>query len=130
MYRFGVVVGLALVLCVLAGCGLGETPEGGARAYLDAQLGANQSQLLERTCTRLHGQLAAMQNLSNLFGIPSQTTQADTSQLNFTTTGQSGSSAFVRISGTIRIGGANGTTLPFDLTLPMSYEDNRWKVCG
>jgi hypothetical protein len=61
------------------------------------------------------------------FGMSGASSQADISQLRFTVTGQSGSSAMVRASGTISV---NGTAMPYDLTLPMLNEDNRWKLCG
>jgi hypothetical protein len=131
---------LVIVAQLLSACSLGESPEGGAKAFMEAVGQMDGSKMLERTCQAQQknasnsGTMAqAMISALMMFGggLGGAQLKIDVSGLQYTTVNQSGNNASVRISGVIRSNvGLAASEQPFNQTVPMLFEDSRWKVCG
>lgn len=127
---------LIVVLVSLSACSLADSPEKAAREWIDALLNMDGNKLAARTCA------AQQENLQNatlwlsafaVLGemLTGQQTEADVSDLQFTTISKSGDTAQVRITGEIRTAVlAMAQTQQVDETWQMVREEGRWKWCG
>lgn len=130
--------GLGFVLClalVTAGCA-GPTPDGAAKDWLEATVKLDGNKAADLTCASEQGsvQMGGMAlSVASIIGqnVIGQSFTVDTSGLSYVTVQESGSSAEVRISGTIRaaiLGISQGQQV--NETVRMALESGQWKYCG
>ncbi len=130
---------LALVgALLLAGCSAGESPEKGAKEWLQALSSLDGLKLDERTCSSQAAQLqqgGLMMLALGAFGKDllgdSLKVNVDTENLVVTPLKTSGNSALVQVKGTMRTGiGLVVAPQAVDAIWKMVKEDGKWKYCG
>lgn len=128
---------LLLVLLTAAACALFDSPEGGARAFVEAAAARDSAKMAERTCSAQRANasitgtavLAAVQVVMGIAdGLSDAPIRVDTSAVQYTVVSRDGETAAVRAHGPVRAD--LGFEQPLDVTLPMRQENGRWTVCG
>jgi hypothetical protein len=135
MKRTVLVFSFVFLAILLTGCG--DTPEGAAREWFNAQLNLDGTKILERTCAAQVQNVqqaglvtSAFALLPQLFGLD-MNSKGDVSDIKFSTTSLNGDNATVHVSGKIRVAVlAFATDYPIDQIWNMAKEDNKWKWCG
>ena len=116
-----------------------DSPEKGAKEWLDAMLNLDGNKILDRTCIQYRPQIqeaglwnSAFAMLPQLFGLDFKS-QGDVSGLKFNTTNinQAETAAVVRVHGEIRVAVlAFAQVVPVDESWQMVKEDDVWRWCG
>lgn len=118
------VLGLVILALMLAACGAAESPEHGAREWVEAVSKLDVARIAERTClARQQQEGYAMEFAFSYLG-----GARDLSGLSFTTANQSGQSAEVHVSGQV-VSDVFGEGR-YEKTFLMQNEGGRWTYCG
>lgn len=126
---------LALFSIFLAACG--NSPEGAAKKWFNATMNLDGNTTLELTCEAQRENIqnaglltSAMALVPQAFGINMES-QGDVSDVKFSTTSNDGNTAYVYVTGEIRMAIlAFAQATPIDETWRMVNEDGKWKWCG
>lgn len=114
-----------------------DTPEGAARAWLNAMMKLDGNKILDLTCATQVENVqqsglweSAFALVPQLFGLNVQS-KSDISGLNFVTTSLNGDNATVHVYGNMRVAVlAYAQAYPVDELWQMAMESGKWKWCG
>jgi len=125
-----IALSLLLVSCA-------DTPEGAARAWLNAMMKLDGNKILDLTCAAQVENVqqtglwaSAFSLVPQLFGLNIQS-KSDISGLNFVSTSLNGDNATVHVYGDMRVAIlAFAQAYPVDESWKMARESGKWKWCG
>jgi hypothetical protein len=127
---------LACDLSIVPGLGSSETPETGAKAFLQALADQDGITLDDRTCAAYKGKLQGGDLLAEAFMVIGQNLlgekpKIDISQVTVKTMKSQGDYATVQVSGNLRVAiGLSVQSQSLDQNWAMRREDGKWKFCG
>jgi len=133
--RINAVILFLLLPFILTACV--ETPGRAAKEFINALINLDGNKILERTCAAERENIQSVGLLTSAFSIIPQLfgldleSEGDVSDLKFTTIELYSNTAYVHVSGEMRVAViAFANNIPIDETWMMVKENGKWKWCG
>ena len=129
------ILALLAVMIILTRGRFSNGPAQAASEWVNAVASSDGATALRLTCDAYQDQVQVSgfltAGLGMLFGVDTQSAEADLSDLEFSTINQTGDTATVEVQGELILG-LLGAAIPqqLDMNLSMVREDGDWKYCG